>query len=67
MVEANLKEIDVVLITETRGSTFERMCKYKIYTGCTQDSDTDIDTRLNFHIAMDMLIKRFIEKCKKKV
>lgn len=67
LVEANLKEIDVVLITETRGSTFERMCKYKIYTGCTQDSDTDIDTRLNFHIAMDMLIKRFIEKYKKKV
>ncbi|CEP90641.1 RpiR family transcriptional regulator [[Clostridium] sordellii] len=67
LVEANLREIDVVLITETRGSTFERMCKYKIYTGCTQDSDADIDTRLNFHIAMDMLIKRFIEKYKKKV
>ncbi|CEP42337.1 RpiR family transcriptional regulator [[Clostridium] sordellii] len=67
LVEANLREIDVALITETRGSTFERMCKYKIYTGCTQDSDADIDTRLNFHIAMDMLIKRFIEKYKKKV
>ena len=67
LVEANLREIDVVLITETRGSTFERMCKYKIYTGCTQDSDADIDTRLNFHIAMDMLIKIFIEKYKKKV
>lgn len=67
LVEANLREIDVVLITEVRGSTFESMSKYKIYTGCTQDSDADIDTRLNFHIAMDMLIKRFIEKYKKKV
>ncbi|RDY25611.1 MurR/RpiR family transcriptional regulator [Romboutsia weinsteinii] len=67
LVEANLREIDVVLITETRGSTFERMSKYIIYTGCTQDSDADIDTRLNFHIAMDMLIKKFIEKYKKKV
>ena len=67
LVEANMKGIDVVLITETRGSTFERMCKYVIYTGCTNDPDSDIDTRLNFHIAMDMLIKRFIEKYKKKV
>lgn len=67
LVEANIKGIDVVLITEARGSTFERMSKYVIYTGCTNDHDSDIDTRLNFHIAMDMLIKRFIEKYKKKV
>ncbi len=67
LVEANIRGIDIVLITETRGSTFERMCKHVIYTGCTNDHDSDIDTRLNFHIAMDMLIKRFIEKYKKKV
>lgn len=66
LVEANMREIDVVLITESRGSTFEKMCKYIIYTGYTKDSDSDIDTRLNFHIAMDMLIKLFIEKYKKK-
>ena len=53
LVETNLRGVDVVLITESRNSTFEKLCKYKVYTAYTQDSDSNIDTRLNFHIAMD--------------
>lgn len=62
LVETNLRGVDVVLITESRNSTFEKLCKYKVYTAYTQDSDSNIDTRLNFHIAMDYIIKKFIEK-----
>ena len=66
LVETNLKGIDVVLITENRGSTFEKLCKYIVYTTFTQDLDNNIDTRLNFHIAMDYIIKRFVEKYQEK-
>lgn len=66
LVETNLRGIDVVLITESRNSTFEKLCKYKVYTAYTQDSDSNIDTRLNFHIAMDYIIKKFIEKYEEK-
>ncbi|MGL5151686.1 MAG: MurR/RpiR family transcriptional regulator [Clostridium sp.] len=66
LVEANLRGIDVVLITESRGSTFEKMATHIIYTAYTKDSDNDIDTRLNFHIAMDMVIKEFLEKYKRR-
>lgn len=62
LVEANIRGVDVVLITESRGSTFEKMAKYIIYTAYTHDLDSDIDTRLNFHIAMDMVIKEFLKK-----
>lgn len=66
LVEANMRGIDVVLITESRGSTFEKMATYIIYTAYTHDLDSDIDTRLNFHIAMDMVIKEFLKKYKNK-
>ena len=33
LVEANLKCIDVVLVTESRESTFEMLCKYVVYAG----------------------------------
>lgn len=66
LVETNLRGVDVVLITESRNSTFEKLCKYKVYTAYTQDSDSNIDTRLNFHIAMDYIIKKFIEKYEEK-
>lgn len=62
LVETNLNGIDVVLITENRNSTFEKLCKYIVYTAFTQDLDNNIDTRLNFHIAMDYIVKKFVEK-----
>lgn len=64
LVETNMRGVDVVLITETRNSTFEKLCKYVVYTAFTHDLDSNIDTRLNFHIAMDYIIKRFVEKYK---
>lgn len=66
LVEANMRGVCVVLITESRGSTFEKMATHIIYTAYTQDLDSDIDTRLNFHIAMDMVIKEFLEKNKRR-
>lgn len=66
LVEANLKCIDVVLITESRESTFERLCKYVIYTGDYKALDYEVDTRLNFHITVDLIIKKFIKKYKMK-
>lgn len=66
LVETNLRGVDVVLITESRNSTFEKLCKYVVYTGFTQDLDSNIDTRLNFHIAMDYIIKRFVERYEEK-
>ncbi len=66
LVETNLKGIDVVLITESRNSTFEKFCKYIVYTAYTNDLDSNIDTRLNFHIAMDYIIRKFVEKYEEK-
>lgn len=66
LVDANLKCIDVVLITESRESTFERLCKYVIYAGESKCIDDDIDTKLNMHIAVDFIVKRFIKKYKVK-
>lgn len=64
LVEANLKCIDVVLVTESRESTFERLCKYVVYAGDYKALDYEVDTRLNLHIAVDVIIKRFINKYK---
>lgn len=66
LVETNLRGIDVVLITESRNSTFEKFCKYIVYTAYTNDLDSNIDTRLNFHIAMDYIIRKFIDKYEEK-
>lgn len=64
LVEANLNGVDVILITANKGSTFERLCKYVIYTGVDSNID-DEDTRVNSHIAMDLIIRRFEEKYRK--
>lgn len=66
LVETKLRGIDVVLITESRNSTFEKFCKYIVYTAYTNDLDSNIDTRLNFHIAMDYIIRKFIERYEEK-
>ncbi|MEG0238023.1 MAG: MurR/RpiR family transcriptional regulator [Clostridium sp.] len=65
LVEANLNGVDVVLITGNKGSTFERLCKHVIYTGSESSLD-DSDTRINAHIAMDIIIRKFEEKYRKK-
>lgn len=66
LVETNMRGIDVVLITETRNSTSEKLSKYVVYTAHTNDFDHNIDTRLNVHIAMDYIIKEFIKRYKEK-
>ena len=66
LVETNMRGIDVVLITEYRNSTSEKLSKYVVYTAYTHDFDNNIDTRLNFHIAMDYIIKEFIKRYEEK-
>ena len=60
-----MRGIDVVLITESRNSTSENF-KVLVYTAYTHDFDNNIDTRLNFHIAMDYIIKEFIKRYEEK-
>ena len=66
LVETNMRGIDVVLITESTNSTSEKLSKYVVYTAYTLDFDNNIDTRLNFHIAMDYIIKEFIKRYEEK-
>lgn len=66
LVETNMRGIDVVLITESTNSTSEKLSKYVVYTAYTHDFDNNIDTRLNFHIAMDYIIKEFIKRYEEK-
>ncbi len=62
LVEVNIRGVNVVLITESRNSTFEKLCNYIVYTSYTKDLDCNIDSRLNFHIAMDYILKKFVER-----
>ena len=55
-----------MLITESRESTLERRCKYVMDTGDYKALDYEVDTRLNFHITVDLIIKKFIKKYKMK-
>lgn len=61
VVEASLRKIDIILITEVPDSPIGMMATHIIQTSQSKDLDNDIDTRLNAHIAMDLLMARFIE------
>ncbi|CAM4277554.1 MurR/RpiR family transcriptional regulator [Erysipelothrix inopinata] len=61
IVEASLRNIDIVLITEEPISPLGSLATDIIQTSFSQDSDQSIDTRINAHIALDILMNRFIE------
>lgn len=65
IVEASLLKVDIVLISETLSSPLANMANYIIQTAPSDDPDLAIDTRLNTHIAMDLLMNKFIESKEK--
>ena len=65
VVEANLKKIPIVLITEVADSPLAQLATYVIQTAHATDTDSDMDTRLNAHIAMDVIITEYIAWAKK--
>lgn len=67
MVKAQKNKIQSILITEAKQSPLETMASYVIQTAYAIDNDDDVDTRINAHIAMDLIIKKFIEKKKEEL
>lgn len=65
VVEASLLGVDIVLITESLSSPLANMANHIILTAPSDDPDLAIDTRLNTHIAMDLLMNKFIESKEK--
>lgn len=61
IVEASLLKVDIILISENLESPLANMASHLIQTAPSIDSDHAIDTRLNTHIAMDILMTKFIE------
>ncbi|TLG72744.1 MurR/RpiR family transcriptional regulator [Culicoidibacter larvae] len=61
VVEASLRGIDIILITEVPDSPIGNLATQIIYTSHSKDTDADIDTRLNAHIAMDILINKYVQ------
>ena len=64
MLEVNKRDIPSVLITEVDSSPIESMSTYVIHTSYAIDLDDDIDTRINTHIALDVLIREMLNKKK---
>lgn len=60
MSEASQREVVSILITETKQSPLKELSTYVIQTAKTVDDDNDIDTRIHTHIAMDLLIQRYL-------
>lgn len=67
VVEANLRKVDIVLITEEPNSPIGSLASKIIQTSYSHDSDEAIDTRINAHIVLDVLMNRFIEYQEKEV
>lgn len=60
MFEVNKRKVQSILITETNSSPIESMATYVVHTSYALDNDSDIDTRINTHIALDMLTSELL-------
>lgn len=61
MNEAHKKGVASILITESEKSLLRDMATYVVFTSNVLDNDDDVDTRVNAHIAMDLIIKAYIK------
>lgn len=61
IVEASLLKVDIILITENTASPLANIASHIIRTAQSVDPDSAINTRLNAHISMDILMNKFIE------
>ena len=60
MSEANSKKITSILITEAKHSPLKELATYVVETAYTVDEDKNIDTRIHAHIAMDLIIQKYL-------
>ncbi|CAM3630717.1 MurR/RpiR family transcriptional regulator [Erysipelothrix urinaevulpis] len=67
IIEANFRKVKIVLITEEPKSPLGGLSDFIIQTSFSKDSDQAIDTRINAHVALDVLMNRFIERKEKEV
>lgn len=65
ITSANAANVSSILITEREGTPLSGMATYVIYTAFVQDSDQNLDSRTNTHIAMDLLIQALLKEKKK--
>lgn len=65
MGEINNRGVDSILITESQDSPLANMATYVVNTSHALDNDDDVDTRVNAHIAMDIIIKNYLSYTKK--
>ncbi len=61
LMETNQRHVESILITEAKGTPLESLATYVIYTSYVLDDDKNVDTRLNAHIAMDIVMDRFLK------
>lgn len=66
MVEANKSEVTSILISEAHGSALDGMATHHIYVAPMEDQDENINTRINTHIAMDLLLDQFVIKLRER-
>lgn len=61
VVEASLRNVEIALLTEESDSPIAQFANYLIMTPASIDLDSDIDTRLQFHIALDVLMNKLLK------
>lgn len=64
MVEVDKREVPSILITEVEHSPIEMMATYVVHTSYALDSDYNIDTRINTHIALDIIVEELLRRKK---
>lgn len=64
MREANRLDVTSILITEMQQTPLEALATYTIYTASCEDSDEDIDTRVQTHLALDFMIQKLLKEKK---
>ena len=62
IVTAKTKKVSMILVTENSDSPLGHLADYIIDTNQSVDQDISIDTRLNVHVAMDILMKKLVKK-----
>ena len=60
LTEANQRNIESILVTESKDTVLEKLATYVVYTSHAMDRNDNVDTRMNAHIAMDLIVDAFL-------
>lgn len=60
LTEANQRNIESILVTESKDTVLEKLATYVVYTSHAKDRNDNVDTRMNAHIAMDLIVDAFL-------